>query len=53
LHSLLGPDLSASHAARVIDEAQARLREAVPSARIVYLEPDVPIVPRSALDRAG
>jgi hypothetical protein len=27
--------------------------EAVPSARIVYLEPDAPIVPRSAVDRAG
>lgn len=44
--------LSASEAARVIDEAQARLREAVPSARIVYLEPDVPVARRPAPDRA-
>ena len=29
-------------AARVIDEAQARLREATPSARIIYLEPELP-----------
>ena len=35
-------ELSASDAARVIDQAQTRLREAVPSARIVYLEPDLP-----------
>jgi hypothetical protein len=27
--------------------------EAVPSALIVYLEPDVPVVPRAALKRTG
>jgi hypothetical protein len=27
--------------------------EAVPSALIVYLEPDVPVVPRAALERTG
>jgi cation diffusion facilitator family transporter len=42
------PRLSASEAARVIDDAQARLREAVPSARVVYLEPDLPAAPQSA-----
>jgi cation diffusion facilitator family transporter len=40
----MDPELSASEAARVIDQAQARLREAVPSARVVYLEPDLPAV---------
>jgi divalent metal cation (Fe/Co/Zn/Cd) transporter len=38
----MDPELAASDAARVIDQAQARLREAVPSARIIYLEPEVP-----------
>jgi cation diffusion facilitator family transporter len=32
-------ELSASDAAGVIDQAQARLEEAVPNARIIYLEP--------------
>jgi cation diffusion facilitator family transporter len=44
--------LSASEAARVIDQAQARLRQAVPTARIIYLEPDLPTTPRSPADRA-
>jgi cation diffusion facilitator family transporter len=39
------PELSASEAARVIDQAEARLREAVPSARVIYLEPDLPVAP--------
>ena len=39
------PDLSADDAAKVIDEAQARLRREVPSARIIYLEPDLPEAP--------
>ncbi len=38
----LRPDLSADDAARVIDQAQASLREVVPSARIIYLEPELP-----------
>jgi divalent metal cation (Fe/Co/Zn/Cd) transporter len=38
----LDQNLSGDDAARVIDQAQARLREAVPSARIVYLEPELP-----------
>jgi cation diffusion facilitator family transporter len=44
----MDPKLSASETARVIDEAQARLREVVPSARVVYLEPDLPAAPQSA-----
>ena len=40
-------ELSASEVARAIDDAQARLREAVPTARIIYLEPDLPTTPRS------
>jgi cation diffusion facilitator family transporter len=40
----LDPDLSADDAARVIDDAQARLRTATPNARIVYLEPELPEV---------
>ena len=44
----LDPDLSADDAARVIDQAQARVREALPSARVIYLEPDLPTaVPES------
>jgi cation diffusion facilitator family transporter len=38
----LDPDLSADDAARVIDDAQDRLRTATPNARIVYLEPELP-----------
>jgi cation diffusion facilitator family transporter len=38
----LDHNLSSDDAARVIDEAQARLREAAPSARIIYLEPELP-----------
>jgi cation diffusion facilitator family transporter len=38
----LGPELSADDAARVIDQAQARVREAVPNVRVIYLEPDLP-----------
>jgi divalent metal cation (Fe/Co/Zn/Cd) transporter len=38
-------DLSADDAARVIDQAQAALREQVPSARIIYLEPELPVAP--------
>jgi cation diffusion facilitator family transporter len=41
----LDPDLSADDAARVIDQAQAALREQVPSARIIYLEPELPVAP--------
>ena len=44
----LDPELSADDAARVIDHAQARAREALPSARVIYLEPDLPsAVPES------
>jgi cation diffusion facilitator family transporter len=35
------PALSADDAARVIDRAQARVRQALPSARVIYLEPDL------------
>ncbi len=38
----LDPDLSADDAARVIDRAQASVREVVPTARIIYLEPELP-----------
>jgi len=41
----LDPDLSADDAARVIDQAQDGLREQVPSARIIYLEPELPVAP--------
>jgi cation diffusion facilitator family transporter len=40
-------ELSASDAAGVIDQAQAQLEEAVPNARIIYLEPQIPTTPRS------
>ena len=46
----LDPELSADDAARMIDQAQAqaRVREALPSARVLALEPDLPsAVPES------
>jgi cation diffusion facilitator family transporter len=44
----LDPDLSADDAARVIDRAQVRVREALPTARIIYLEPDLPAAVKEA-----
>lgn len=38
-------DDTAADVARGIDEAEQRIRDAVPEARVIYLEPD--------LDRAG
>ena len=47
----LRPDLSADDAARVIDQAQAALREVVANARIIYLEPELPtaVAPRPGM----
>jgi cation diffusion facilitator family transporter len=47
----LDPALSADEVARVIDAAQARVGQAVPSARVVYLEPDLPVA--AAPDSGG
>jgi divalent metal cation (Fe/Co/Zn/Cd) transporter len=33
--------ISTAAVARIIDEAEARVRRAVPAARIIYLEPDL------------
>jgi divalent metal cation (Fe/Co/Zn/Cd) transporter len=49
----MDPDLSADNLARVIDAAQARVRQAVPSARVVYLEPDLPVAASSGHDSGG
>jgi cation diffusion facilitator family transporter len=49
----MDPDLSADNLARVIDAAQARVRQAVPSARVVYLEPDLPVAKSSGHDSGG
>ena len=49
----LDPDLSADDAARVIDQAQAEVREAVPNARIIYLEPELPVAASSGHDSGG
>ncbi len=38
----LEPGLAGPAVARALDEAEARLREAVPLARVVYLEPEIP-----------
>ena len=38
----LDPELSADDAARVIDHAQARVRQALTNVRVIYLEPDLP-----------
>ena len=37
-------------AAEAIDAAEARVRAAVPSARVIYLEPDVYVAPKAAAD---
>lgn len=37
----LPPDLTATRIAAAIDAAEARIREAVPIARVIYLEPDL------------
>jgi cation diffusion facilitator family transporter len=39
--------MSTADVARVIDEAEARVRDAVPAARIIYLEPDLDRTPAS------
>jgi cation diffusion facilitator family transporter len=37
----LPPDCELATIAQVIDDAEARIREAVPAARVIYLEPDL------------
>jgi divalent metal cation (Fe/Co/Zn/Cd) transporter len=37
----LPDDISVADAAHDIDAVEARIREAVPAARVIYLEPDV------------
>lgn len=37
----LAPDCDLATVARVIDEAEARIRAAVPAARVIYVEPDL------------
>ena len=37
----IAPDAQLADVARTIDEAEARVRSAVPSARLIYLEPDL------------
>lgn len=40
----LAPDLTMARVAATIDDAEERLRTAIPTARLVYLEPDLPRV---------
>ncbi len=37
----VGPQRDAADVARIIDDAETRVREAVPIARVIYLEPDI------------
>jgi cation diffusion facilitator family transporter len=37
----LPPDTNLATVARIIDEAEVRMRDAVPAARVIYLEPDL------------
>jgi len=37
----LAPDCDLATVARVIDDAEVRIRSAVPAARVIYLEPDL------------
>jgi cation diffusion facilitator family transporter len=46
----VSPSERADHVATAIDEAERRVREAVPIARVIYLEPDIR---RPAADAAG
>jgi cation diffusion facilitator family transporter len=43
----LSPSLAFDQVVETIDEAERRVREAVPTARVIYLEPDVPAVGRT------
>jgi divalent metal cation (Fe/Co/Zn/Cd) transporter len=40
----LSPSLDFGQVVDAIDDAERRVREAVPSARVIYLEPDLPAV---------
>ena len=37
----IGPDLTLAEVSRAIDEAEVRVRDAEPQARVIYIEPDV------------
>ena len=43
----LSPSLSFEEVVATIDQAEGRVRTAVPAARVIYLEPDVPAVDRT------
>ncbi len=47
------PELSFAEVARAVNDAEARIREQVPSAQLIYLEPDVfrPATPAAPPDR--
>ena len=49
----VAPADSAAEVARAIDAAEARIREAEPVARVIYLEPDIDRVGRPASRRAA
>jgi divalent metal cation (Fe/Co/Zn/Cd) transporter len=55
----LDPELTFPQVAAAIDEAEARIREQVPTARVIYLEPDCylqrgaqPVPPPAAVPEA-
>jgi divalent metal cation (Fe/Co/Zn/Cd) transporter len=39
--AIFAPDLSAEDVSRIIDESEAAMRAAVPSARFIFIEPDM------------
>ena len=39
--AIFEPSLSAADVSRIIDEAEAKMREAVPTARFIFIEPDI------------
>ncbi|ALL75612.1 cation diffusion facilitator family transporter [Pseudonocardia sp. EC080610-09] len=47
------PGMTLERVARAIDEAEARVRAAVPDARVIYLEPDLDRSPAPAEDAGG
>jgi divalent metal cation (Fe/Co/Zn/Cd) transporter len=44
--AIFEPSLSAEDVSRIIDEAEVAMRAAVPSARFIFIEPDMQRVPR-------
>jgi divalent metal cation (Fe/Co/Zn/Cd) transporter len=47
-----GPTVDATHLARAVDSVEADIRAAVPTARLIYIEPDIQRLTEDELDEA-